>query len=237
MTIAIMQPTFLPWMGYIYMIQKVDKFVFLDNVQFEQRSWQSRNKIKLQNKTYLFSLSCQKAPQKTLLNDIKLSKDRRWRDKLLKTLHHTYSKTINYKKYFYLLESCLINNNKLADLNIEIITEICKDLKITTPLIRASSLNLPCVKRENLLFEICKILKAQSYLSPKGSKCYLEKDYAKNLFKQGNINIKYFDFICPSYQQQGDNFIAYLSIIDFLFNAKDPYLTFQEITKENKGKS
>ncbi|EAI6045393.1 hypothetical protein CAJ59_09215, partial [Campylobacter jejuni] len=65
-----MQPTFLPWIGYIYMIQKVDAFIFLDNVQFEQRSWQSRNKIKLQNNIYYISLSCQKASQKTLLKDI-----------------------------------------------------------------------------------------------------------------------------------------------------------------------
>ncbi|HEC1781957.1 TPA: WbqC family protein, partial [Campylobacter lari] len=35
MKIAIMQPTFNPWLGYMYMIQSVDTFVFLDNVQFE----------------------------------------------------------------------------------------------------------------------------------------------------------------------------------------------------------
>ena len=48
-TIAIMQPTFLPWLGYFYMIDKADEFVFLDNVQFDKRSWQQRNKIKTPN--------------------------------------------------------------------------------------------------------------------------------------------------------------------------------------------
>lgn len=230
MTIAIMQPTFLPWIGYIYMIHKVDQFIFLDNVQFEQRSWQSRNKIKLQNKTHFLSLSCQKCSQKTLLSDIKLSKDLRWKNKLLETLRHAYSKSINYQRYFNLIKNCLEKNKKLTDLNIELITQICKDLNITTPLIRASNLNLPKAKRENLLFEICKLFKSNSYLSPEGSRNYLDQECSKNLFKQGGIKINYFDFNHPYYKQQGSDFIAYLSVIDFLFNTKNPALEFNKIT-------
>ncbi|HEB7542324.1 TPA: WbqC family protein [Campylobacter coli] len=230
MTIAIMQPTFLPWIGYIYMIHKVDQFIFLDNVQFEQRSWQSRNKIKLQNKTHFLSLSCQKCSQKTLLSDIKLSKDLRWKNKLLETLRHAYSKSINYQRYFNLIKNCLEKNKKLTDLNIELITQICKDLNITTPLIRASNLNLPEAKRENLLFEICKLFKSNSYLSPEGSRNYLDHECSKNLFKQGGIKINYFDFNHPYYKQQGSDFIAYLSVIDFLFNTKNPALEFNKIT-------
>ena len=40
-----MQPTFFPWAGYFGLIKFVDKFVFLDDVQFDSRSWQQRNKI------------------------------------------------------------------------------------------------------------------------------------------------------------------------------------------------
>jgi WbqC-like protein family len=43
---AIMQPTYLPWVGYLDLIDRVDVFVFLDNVQFERRSWQQRNQIR-----------------------------------------------------------------------------------------------------------------------------------------------------------------------------------------------
>ena len=46
---AIMQPTYLPWAGYLAMIEKVDIFVFLDSVQFARRSWQQRNRIKSAN--------------------------------------------------------------------------------------------------------------------------------------------------------------------------------------------
>ena len=45
-TLAIMQPTFLPWLGYFALIQRVDEFILLDNVQFDRRSYQQRNKLK-----------------------------------------------------------------------------------------------------------------------------------------------------------------------------------------------
>src|SRR3546814_6184157 len=48
-TIAIMQPTYLPWIGYFGMIDRADIFVFLDSVQFARRSWQQRNRIKTAN--------------------------------------------------------------------------------------------------------------------------------------------------------------------------------------------
>jgi len=46
---AIMQPTFLPWIGYFDLIDQVDLFVFYDDVQLTRRSWQVRNRIKSQN--------------------------------------------------------------------------------------------------------------------------------------------------------------------------------------------
>ena len=45
-SIAIMQPTYLPWLGYFAMIDQVDVFIIFDSVQFSKRSWQQRNQIK-----------------------------------------------------------------------------------------------------------------------------------------------------------------------------------------------
>ena len=49
MTISIMQPTYLPWIGYFKLINNSDKFVFLDSVKFEEQSWQRRNKLIINN--------------------------------------------------------------------------------------------------------------------------------------------------------------------------------------------
>lgn len=216
MKIAIMQPTFCPWIGYFKMIELVDSFVFLDTVQFQRRSWQGRNKIKLNGKEQWLSLHLQKAPQQTLIKDMRLNSEKAWKNTLLKTLRHSYGKSVNFKEIYSILEFGLFHFENLSELNIFLIEQFAGLLKLKTPLIKASSLSLPAVKRENLLLEICKALKADEYLSPEGSKVYLEP--AKDLFKNANINIEYFKMLHPSYTQQNKNFIEYLGIIDLLFN-------------------
>ncbi|NDJ26720.1 hypothetical protein DMB95_02230 [Campylobacter sp. MIT 12-8780] len=183
MKIAIMQPTFLPWLGYLKMIQSVDAFVFLDCVQFEKRSWQSRNKIKLHGKEHTLSLSCHKAPQSTLIKDINLLDDDKYKLCLLKTIEHAYSKSVNFHTYEKILRKALFSFSSLCDFNIFLISQFCKDLNIQTPLLKASDMSLSGAKKEKLLLEICLKLKATHYLSPPGSKVYLDKPEAKEMFK------------------------------------------------------
>ena len=45
-SIAINQPTFLPWIGWFDLLDQTDIFVILDDVQFSKQSWQQRNRIK-----------------------------------------------------------------------------------------------------------------------------------------------------------------------------------------------
>ncbi len=229
--IAIMQPTFLPWIGYFKMIASVEKFIFLDNVQFERHSWQSRNKIKLENKEFLLTLSCQKAPLKTMIKDIKLDKNQKWKNKLLKTLIQAYSKSINFEKYFPYIEKTIKESSNLADLNTNLIAYFCKELGIKTPLFRTSELNIDLRKKEKGLVDICNYFNDNLYLSTQGSKDYLEKDEAKKLFENEKIIVKYFTFNHPIYKQLEKNFIDHLSIVDFLFNEKNVAKKFLEFTR------
>lgn len=232
MKIAIMQPTFLPWLGYFYMIDEVDCFVFLDSVQFERRSWQCRNKIKLGDREHFISLSCQKAPQQILLKDVKLCTEQKYKDKILKTFHHAYHRTDNFERYMSLLETKLGEHESLSVLNVTLIREFCEDLGIKTPLFLSSELSLTPAKREDLLLEICRNFKTTHYLSPQGSKSYLEEEHSKAIFAQNNIKITYFSFNHPVYAQMGKGFIPYLSVIDFLFNVKDSGDAFWKIKQE-----
>jgi len=45
MRVAIHQPEFLPWFGYIHKLANTDKFVLLDDVQFKKNNFQNRNRI------------------------------------------------------------------------------------------------------------------------------------------------------------------------------------------------
>src|SRR2546430_15000555 len=44
--VAIHQPQYLPWLGYLAKWAAADVFVFLDIVQYEKNGWQNRNRIK-----------------------------------------------------------------------------------------------------------------------------------------------------------------------------------------------
>ena len=45
-TCSILQPHYLPWIGYFDLIKRSDVFVFLDDVQYIKREWKNRNKIR-----------------------------------------------------------------------------------------------------------------------------------------------------------------------------------------------
>ena len=57
---SIMQPTFLPWLGYFQLINSVDKFVFLDDVQYSKGSWHNRNQILLSGKKQWITIPIKK---------------------------------------------------------------------------------------------------------------------------------------------------------------------------------
>jgi len=45
MRVGIMQPYFLPYIGYFQLINLCDKFVIYDDIQFTKRGWINRNRI------------------------------------------------------------------------------------------------------------------------------------------------------------------------------------------------
>jgi len=47
MLVAIHQPNYLPWLGYLDRMAKADLFVVLDHVQFERRNYQNRTQIRV----------------------------------------------------------------------------------------------------------------------------------------------------------------------------------------------
>ncbi len=88
MICAIMQPTFLPWIGYFDMIDQVDKFIFLDHVQLQKQSWQTRNRIKINDKESFINVQITKTAshKETLICNTVIDASGLWRKKLLKTI-------------------------------------------------------------------------------------------------------------------------------------------------------
>jgi hypothetical protein len=213
-----MQPTYLPWAGYFAMINYVDSFVLLDDVQYLRRSWQSRNRILLDGNEHYLTVSVKKHSQNTKINCILINDEHNWRDMHFKTLTQAYKKAPFADSILNILENILYDTNikNLSDLNILIIKAIANKLCIKTPLTLSSELPF-FNKRSSYLLDICQYLNADCYISPPGSKQYLEEDGL--LLNDSKISLKIFNFECKEYPQiKSNNFISHLSIIDVIAN-------------------
>ena len=214
--VAIMQPTYLPWLGYFDLINRSDIFVFLDTVQFEKRSWQQRNRIKTSNGELMLTvpvLSKGRFNQK--ICDVMLDTSQKFKMKHFNSICLNYKKCKYYEFYIPELEEIYNSGfNKLSDLNIRLIKWLSVKIGIEKKFILSSQIETQGTKTE-LLFNICKKLNADHYLSPSGSKEYIDEN---NLFEKSDIQISYQNYQHPTYNQMYGKFIPYMSVIDLLFN-------------------
>lgn len=215
--ISIMQPTFLPWLGYFNLIKKSEIFIFLDHVQLNKRSWQQRNKIKTnQGELFLTVPLISKHRYKQKICDTKIKRDENYISDHLKSIKLNYSNSKYFDRYFDKISDIYFKNFEyLNDLNIDFIKYFSNVLKLKKNFFKSSELDIDFKKKNNdLLIDICKKFDVNEYLSPVGSKIYLDDDK----FKKNNIVIKYNDFDHPIYNQLNKKFLPNLSIIDLVFN-------------------
>jgi hypothetical protein len=235
MKLAIMQPTFNPWIGYFDLIDSVDTFVFLDNVQLEKRSWQVRNKIKSNNLELLISIPIIKTASRdnTLLCNAEVSSDK-WTEKILKTIRYSYSKSMYYEDIYPFISDLVNDKNDkvLSKYNTNIIETISNKIGIETNFINASKLaNLSGIK-DDLLLSICKELKCEEYISPQGSSKYLIENNSGLKYEKENIDLFYTNYEHPNYTQLGKSFISHIGILDLLFN--EGFLNSLEIIRSGR---
>ena len=103
--VAIMQPTYMPWMGYFSMIDKVDEFIFLDNVQLVGRSWQVRNKIKLDDQEKMLTIPVKKTEKREnrIIGTTEYAGEE-WKESHLGTIRMAYMKSEHFDEVFKFLE-------------------------------------------------------------------------------------------------------------------------------------
>jgi len=221
MICAIMQPTYLPWCGYFDLIDRVDKFVFLDDVKLEKSDWHVRNRIKSASGETMLTIdvSLPNGRMNTMINQAQLNMKAPWQKKHLKSIYSNYKKTKYFDHVYPFLES-LINthHDHLSDFTISIIEAICLKIGIQTQFIKSSDMGgLEGVKDERLV-SICNKLTVKNYLSPVGSAVYLNQNTSGGALVKQNINLYYHQFEHPTYEQLFGEFKSHLCIIDMLFN-------------------
>lgn len=215
---TILQPTYLPWMGYFEMIGSSDIYVVFDHVQFVKKSWQQRNRIKTPNGVIWLTIPVQKDSRETRICDVKISYDNENSlEKHWKTIEFAYQKAPYFKDYRDVFEK--IYSKKyilLRDLNMEIVRVVCDILGIKTKIIFSSEINLneENMGKEEKIINLCKKTGIKHLYDAKGAEDFLDE----SLFKKEGISIIFQEFNHPVYNQLYGDFIPYLSVLDLLFN-------------------
>ncbi len=219
MTCAIMQPTYLPWLGFFELIAKSDIFVIYDSVQFEKQSWQQRNRLRDKNAELMLTLPVKYGSGLLRrINEVEVDYSRSVPKKHLQTIKLSYGKSKNFTTIFPEIESIYSSQpNLLVEMNMQLIKLGMKYFEIKTPLVFASDMDVQG-NRVEALIDICQKVKATHYYSPIGSKGYIDDN---NLFSENKIDLTYQNFSHPIYQQINyPDFISHLAFIDFLLNAE-----------------
>ncbi|MFD3685996.1 WbqC family protein [Nocardiopsis sp. NPDC058631] len=218
--VALHQPHYLPWLGLIDKIDRADRFVVLDTVQFERRGWQNRNYVAGRDKPVLLTVPVNQGNRDDRILDKYIDNGQQWRTKHYKALsEHCYRRAPYWREYrdeiAHLYEREWDNLAKLAT---ETIRMLMRCYGIDTPLVLASEIgDFPGHKSE-LLAQICAKAGADIMLSGDGARDYLDTE----TLRRYGIGVEWQDFRHPVYPQhmRGDvGFMPRLSAIDLLLNA------------------
>jgi hypothetical protein len=216
MKIVVLQPLYLPWVGYFDQIHQSDVFVFYDDVQYSKQSWQSRNKIKSQTGwQWLIVSILKKSQDERLICNMEIDNHRSWFKKHLQSIKLNYRKSPYYDDYIGHFE--LIYSKEwryLVELDIKCIKLICELLGLKRKFVRSSQLKVEKTDRVKRLINICQLFDADEYLTGELAKDYLNE----KLFDDAGIKVEYQQYRHPEYPQLYGEFIPYLSVVDLLFN-------------------
>ena len=220
-TLGIMQPYFMPYLGYISLIKHTDEFILFDTVQFIRHGWIERNRVLKPSEgwQYIQVPLIKNNGRDTLIKDILINDSEDWRKKILAQLQH-------YKKsapYFYSVTNLLkdilsFSGNDITHLNQHALKLICQYLNISKGIHVFSEMDLeiePASAPDEWALNICKSMNASSYINPIGGTEFFDRTKYVN----AGIDISFQKMELMEYDQKRTPFEPGLSIIDvMMFN-------------------
>lgn len=221
--VGIMQPYFLPYVGYFQLISAVDIFVLYDNIKYTKKGWINRNRMLRNNQEVIFSLPLKNASDQTYIAD-RLISDEFDGQKLYRQFEAAYKKAPYFSAVQPLLQEILSSKERnlfqFLSVSVKI---ICRYLEISTRILTSSDFeSQPQLSGQERVISICRDLQATQYINPIGGVAL----YSKDAFIQHGIALHFLQSRYPSYTQFGADFLPWLSIIDVLmFNSRDSLMS------------
>lgn len=217
-SVAMMQPTFLPWAGYFALMDAADCFVLLDDFQFQRKSFHQRNRLFVgaqQVGWVTVPVEHRHGTDYPRLCDLRPVLTARFRDKLGRLLFHNYGFSDHFAEVAAAVETAIeCDWDSLADLNIALIEELTSMLGISTVFVRSSDFQSSGPRSERIA-ELLHKVHATTFLAAAGAEEFLRED---GIFPLAGVDTAFQDYSPSPYpQRQTAAFMPYLSVLDMLF--------------------
>lgn len=213
MKLAIMQPYFLPYIGYFQLVNAVDEFIVYDNIKYTKKGWINRNRLLQNGSDSTFSLPLKKGSDQLHIVQRELAPDFN-RKKLLNQFYGAYAKAPYSKTVMELLEHIIqYPGDNLFEYLLSSIRETCSYLGISTKITISSTIDIDHnLKAQEKVIALCKQYAADTYINPIGG----TELYSASAFEEKGISLKFLKSQPWEYSQFSHPFIPWLSIVDVL---------------------
>lgn len=207
-----MQPTYMPWAGYLNLMAQVDLFIYLDDAQYERSSWQNRNRVLIKGAPTWLTVPVVRGFFGAQINHVAVDDATPWRRKHAVLLSNSYARHEYVREMLEATELLGVASlTHLADLNIALLEWLRHRLGIATPTMRSSQLGIDGVRTDRLI-SILEKLGATEYVTPPGALGYLQEDA---FVDRTAIRLLVHDFQPAKYvQRDTEEFVSHLSILD-----------------------
>lgn len=215
MKLGIMQPYFMPYIGYWQLMASVDTYVVYDDVNYIKGGWVARNNILLNGQKHMFTITLNGASPNKLFNEITIKDDFK---KFSRLIESAYRKAPYYAEVSALLNKIYNYGDKsLGAFMMNSFQVVLDYLEIDTKLILSSTIEKDnSLRGKDKVKHICHLLGADTYYNAIGG----QELYDKNDFRVDGINLQFVQTNLTPYAQLGNEFVPGLSLIDVLmFNS------------------
>ena len=215
MKLGIMQPYFLPYIGYFQLINYVDQFVIYDTIKYTKKGWINRNRYLLGCKETIFTIPLKSGSSSLFINE-RFICETFDRNAFLRRVSEGYRRAPFFEEVYPLVEDIVNTEERnLFEYIYKSITKIVNFLSINTIIYKSSDIesskNLMSAER---VLGICKDLKADEYINPIGGVDL----YSKQEFLSQGISISFLKSVVDDYEQFGCEYHPNLSVIDILMH-------------------
>lgn len=225
MRLGVLQPGYLPWLGFFDQLTRCDVFILYDDVLYSKESWRNRNRIKTPGGwCWLTVPVVRKGLNGKPIRDVQVSDQCHWQRDHWRSIRGCYARAPYFDVHAEFFARVYEQPWRfLVDLDLTIIWYLAAALGIQTNILVSS--------QERLEEEYCRTWQGErdptgrvAFLCQRlGADCFLEGASGRTFMyparlKPLGINLEFHDYQHPHYRQLFDGFIPYLSVIDLLFN-------------------